>query len=146
MLIIFSNAWNGFQALFAGTVAENIGYGKMPDKIDMKKVEHAAKLANADGFIQKLSEGYETNVGQRGSCLSGGQRQRWLSICDYLKFNILSVREHICIHLINSIEINWIRWKPHLDLGMNWNDIVNLVRQIGYCKGHIPGGIHIGLG
>jgi len=63
-------------ALFAGTVAENIGYGKMPDKIDMKKVEHAAKLANADGFIQKLSEGYETNVGQRGSCLSGGQRQR----------------------------------------------------------------------
>lgn len=62
--------------LFAGTVAENIGYGKMPDKIDMKKVEQAAKLANADGFIQKLSEGYDTNVGQRGSCLSGGQRQR----------------------------------------------------------------------
>lgn len=63
-------------ALFAGTVAENIGYGKIPDKIDMKKVEQAAKLANADGFIQKLSEGYDTNVGQRGSCLSGGQRQR----------------------------------------------------------------------
>lgn len=62
--------------LFAGTVAENIGYGKMPDKIDMNKVEQAAKLANADGFIQKLSEGYDSNVGQRGSCLSGGQRQR----------------------------------------------------------------------
>ncbi|KAH9307309.1 hypothetical protein KI387_035220, partial [Taxus chinensis] len=63
-------------ALFAGSIAENIGYGNMPQTIDMKKVVQAAKLANADGFIRKLPKGYDTNVGQRGSCLSGGQRQR----------------------------------------------------------------------
>ncbi|XP_057871543.2 ABC transporter B family member 29, chloroplastic isoform X2 [Cryptomeria japonica] len=64
------------NVLFAGSIAENIGYGNMPNMIDMKKVEQAAKLANADGFIRKLPKGYDTDVGQRGSCLSGGQRQR----------------------------------------------------------------------
>ncbi|XP_058107204.1 ABC transporter B family member 29, chloroplastic isoform X3 [Magnolia sinica] len=62
--------------LFSGTVAENIGYRDLMSKIDMAQVEHAAKIANADEFIRTLSEGYETNIGQRGSLLSGGQKQR----------------------------------------------------------------------
>lgn len=64
------------QTLFTGTVAENIGYGDLMDKIDMERVEHVAKIANADEFIRNLPEGYKTNIGPRGSLLSGGQRQR----------------------------------------------------------------------
>lgn len=42
----------------------------------MECVENAARIANADEFIRLLPEGYETNIGPRGSLLSGGQRQR----------------------------------------------------------------------
>lgn len=66
-----------WQALFSGTVAENIGYRDFVGKIDMAKVKQAAKIANADEFIANLPNGYETNIGQRGTGLSGGQRQRW---------------------------------------------------------------------
>ncbi|GAB4833374.1 ABC transporter B member 29, chloroplastic [Ancistrocladus abbreviatus] len=62
--------------LFSGTVAENIGYKDLRTEIDMERVEHVAKIANADEFIRTLPNGYETNVGPRGSMLSGGQKQR----------------------------------------------------------------------
>lgn len=62
--------------LFSGTVAENIGYRDLMTKIDMDMVEDAARTANADEFIKKLPEGYNTNIGPRGSTLSGGQKQR----------------------------------------------------------------------
>jgi ATP-binding cassette subfamily B protein len=61
-------------ALFADTVAENIRYGT-PDA-DMATVERAAKMAQADGFIRALPQGYDTKLGERGVSLSGGQRQR----------------------------------------------------------------------
>ncbi|XP_059463490.1 ABC transporter B family member 29, chloroplastic isoform X2 [Corylus avellana] len=61
--------------LFSGSVAENIGYRDLMSKIDMERVEHAARTANADEFIRKLPEGYKTNIGPRGSILSGGEKQ-----------------------------------------------------------------------
>lgn len=61
-------------SLFHRTIAENIAYGK-PDATP-EEIERAAKLANADVFIQELPDGYETMVGERGVKLSGGQRQR----------------------------------------------------------------------
>ncbi|OWM82532.1 hypothetical protein CDL15_Pgr002107 [Punica granatum] len=60
----------------SGTVAENIGYRDLMTHIDMERVELAGRLANADEFIRMLPEGYETNIGARGSILSGGQKQR----------------------------------------------------------------------
>ena len=60
--------------LFRGTVRDNIAYGR-PDATDAEIVE-AAKLANADEFIAKMPDGYDTMVGERGLTLSGGQRQR----------------------------------------------------------------------
>ncbi|KAI7815321.1 ABC subfamily B member, partial [Rhyzopertha dominica] len=60
--------------LFATTVLENIRYGK-PDASD-EEVRAAAQLANADEFISKFPDGYETVVGERGVTLSGGQKQR----------------------------------------------------------------------
>lgn len=60
--------------LFAGTVLENIRYGK-PDASEEEIVE-AARKANAHDFIMDLPNGYDTNIGQRGVKLSGGQKQR----------------------------------------------------------------------
>jgi len=60
--------------LFAGTVMENILYGK--PTATAKEAEEAAKMAMAHDFITKLPKGYNTNIGQRGIKLSGGQQQR----------------------------------------------------------------------
>ena len=60
--------------LFAGTIFENIAYGK-PDATKEEVVE-AAKNANAHEFIMSFPNGYDTDIGQRGIKLSGGQKQR----------------------------------------------------------------------
>jgi ATP-binding cassette subfamily B protein len=60
--------------LFSATVRENIAFGR-PDATD-EEVERAARLAQADEFIDGLPDGYDTVVGERGITLSGGQRQR----------------------------------------------------------------------
>ncbi|MDJ0554238.1 MAG: ABC transporter ATP-binding protein [Microcoleaceae cyanobacterium MO_207.B10] len=60
--------------LFSGTITQNIAFGQLDYEIE--DVKEAAKIANADQFITKLPEGYQTWVGERGINLSGGQRQR----------------------------------------------------------------------
>jgi ABC-type multidrug transport system fused ATPase/permease subunit len=60
--------------LFRGTVRDNIAYGR--EGATDEEIVAAAKLANADEFISRMPEGYETMVGDRGDTLSGGQRQR----------------------------------------------------------------------
>ena len=60
--------------MFAGTIKENIVYGK-PSAND-EEVKEAAKRANAHEFIMGLEDGYDTYVGERGVKLSGGQKQR----------------------------------------------------------------------
>ena len=60
--------------LFAGTAAENIGYGNLTASFD--EIVEAAKRANAHEFIVALPQGYDTDIGQRGVRLSGGQKQR----------------------------------------------------------------------
>ena len=60
--------------LFHGTVQENIAYGSF--NASLKQIVAAAKMAEADSFINQLPQGYETIVGERGQKLSGGQQQR----------------------------------------------------------------------
>jgi ATP-binding cassette, subfamily B, bacterial len=60
--------------LFPITVAENIAYGR--PGATLEEIEAAAIAANADDFIRRLPEGYETRIGERGATLSGGERQR----------------------------------------------------------------------
>jgi ATP-binding cassette subfamily B protein len=60
--------------LFSATVRENITFGA-PELSD-EEVAHAARLAQADEFIERLPQGYDTVIGERGITLSGGQRQR----------------------------------------------------------------------
>lgn len=60
--------------LFNDTIANNISFGH--DDAKMEDIQHAARIAYADEFIENKPEGYETNIGDRGAKLSGGQRQR----------------------------------------------------------------------
>lgn len=60
--------------LFAGTVADNIRYGRLDAGRD--EIIEAARKANAHDFIMRLPDGYDTDIGQRGVKLSGGQKQR----------------------------------------------------------------------
>src|SRR5438093_276248 len=60
--------------LFSATVRENITFGA-PGLSD-EEIEHVARLAQAHEFIERLPEGYDTVIGERGITLSGGQRQR----------------------------------------------------------------------
>ena len=61
--------------LFNDTVANNIAYAAT-DEFSREQIEQAARIANADEFIQQMPEGYDTVIGENGSNLSGGQRQR----------------------------------------------------------------------
>ncbi len=60
--------------MFRGTIKENIAMAR-PDA-PMDQIIAAARISGADAFISELPEGYDTEVGERGSTLSGGQRQR----------------------------------------------------------------------
>jgi ATP-binding cassette, subfamily B, bacterial MsbA len=60
--------------LFNDTVFSNIAFGM--EKVSLDEVMAAAKVANAHEFIERMPQGYYTNIGDRGLKLSGGQRQR----------------------------------------------------------------------
>ena len=60
--------------LFNDSVANNISLGY--NDASMERIIKAAQIAHADEFVQRLPEGYDTSIGDRGTRLSGGQRQR----------------------------------------------------------------------
>lgn len=59
--------------LFTGTIADNIRFGKLD--ATRQEIEHAAQVANADSFIRRLPNGYDTRITADGANLSQGQRQ-----------------------------------------------------------------------
>lgn len=65
------------SVLFATSIRENIAYGApQPSRVTDAEIKSAARLANADDFIRRLPDGYDTVIGERGATLSGGERQR----------------------------------------------------------------------
>jgi ABC-type multidrug transport system fused ATPase/permease subunit len=69
--------------LFAGTIADNIRYGRL--EATMEEIAAAAAAANAHDFISALADGYDTQIGERGVRLSGGERQRLCIARAFLK-------------------------------------------------------------
>lgn len=61
--------------MIAGTIRDNLCYG-MDREVSDEEIRRAAEMAYADGFIDELPKGFDTDVGERGVKLSGGQRQR----------------------------------------------------------------------
>ena len=62
------------SVLFTGTIEENLRWGD--ENASPEAIRHAAAIAQADPFVEKLADGYQTELGQRGVNLSGGQKQR----------------------------------------------------------------------
>jgi ATP-binding cassette subfamily B protein/subfamily B ATP-binding cassette protein MsbA len=69
--------------LFAASIRENIAYGR--PGASQREIEAAARAAEADDFIRRLPDGYETQVAERGATLSSGQRQRLAIARAFLK-------------------------------------------------------------
>lgn len=62
------------SVLFTGTIEENLRWGD--ENASPEEIRHVAAIAQADPFVEKLADGYQTELGQRGVNLSGGQKQR----------------------------------------------------------------------
>jgi ATP-binding cassette, subfamily B, bacterial len=89
--------------LFAGTIADNIRYGK--PGASQKEIIEAAQKANAHDFIMALPHGYETDIGQRGVKLSGGQKQRLSIARVFLKNPPIIIFDEATSSLDNASEM-----------------------------------------
>ncbi|MDP3721952.1 MAG: ABC transporter ATP-binding protein [Candidatus Omnitrophota bacterium] len=99
--------------LFNDTVRANIAVGK--PAAELAQIIHAAKMANAHGFISKLPKGYDTVIGERGDRLSGGERQRLaiarallkdppILICDEATSQLDAQSEHLIAEVFEPLK------------------------------------------
>ncbi len=89
--------------LFAGTIRENILYGR-PDATQ-EEIEEAAKRANIHDYISTLENGYDTEIGERGVKLSGGQKQRLSIARVFLKDPAILILDEATSALDNTTEV-----------------------------------------
>ena len=96
--------------LFNDTFFNNIAFGV--EGATMEQVVEAAKIANAHDFIMEKPEGYNTNIGDRGSKLSGGQRQRISIARAILKNPPILILDEATSALIRNLNVWYKRhWK-----------------------------------
>lgn len=88
--------------LFNDTVARNIAYGR---DVDVREIREAARNALADEFIERLPQGYDTMIGERGTRLSGGQRQRLAIARAMLKNAPILILDEATSHLDTESEM-----------------------------------------
>jgi len=88
--------------LFNGTILENVKYGKA--EASFEEVREACKRANIDEYICSLSEGYDTQIGERGIKLSGGQKQRLSIARVFLKNPSILILDEATSALDNATE------------------------------------------
>lgn len=117
--------------LFSGTVAENIGYGK--PGATQEEIEHAAKLAGADTFINELKDGYNSYVGERGVKLSGGQKQRISIARVFLKNPKILLLDEATSALDNESEILIERSLADLSVGRTTLTIAHRLTTIQHA-------------
>ena len=89
--------------LFAGTIRENILYGR-PDATEAE-IEQAARRANIHDYITTLPNGYDTEIGERGVKLSGGQKQRLSIARVFLKDPAILILDEATSALDNTTEM-----------------------------------------
>ena len=89
--------------LFNDTVANNVAYGR--PSVSREAIRRAAATALADEFIERLPEGYETVIGERGVKLSGGQRQRLAIARALLKNAPILILDEATSHLDTESEM-----------------------------------------
>lgn len=130
------------SSLFHRTLMENIRYGKI-DATDADVIE-AAKRAHAHDFIEKLPEGYESLVGERGIKLSGGQRQRIAIARAVLKNapilildEATSALDSVTEHIIQAVILDLMKNKTSLVIAHRLSTLLHMDRILVFDRGRI---------
>ncbi|MCM3538873.1 ABC transporter ATP-binding protein [Priestia endophytica] len=131
--------------IMSGTIGENICYG-VGREVSDEEVKEAAKLANAKEFIDNLSDGFHTEVGERGIKLSGGQRQRIaiaralirdpkILFLDEATSNLDSSSEHLVQQALNRL----MKGRTTLIIAHRLSTVVHADQLVVIEKGEISG-------
>jgi ATP-binding cassette subfamily B protein len=131
--------------LFSTTVGENIAYAR-PDAT-RDEIVAAAKAANAHSFIARLSEGYDTRVGERGLTLSGGERQRISLARAFLKDAPILILDEPTSAVDSGTEAAIIESLDRLIAGRTSFIIAHRPSTIAHCDViiHLEGGRLVGI-